>query len=426
MTGDVKATAEFTQHFYSLVAGAVGGRSIPVHWHDDKKYKAYTDNSCIYVPAFELSRMHVFDVIAQALLIRVGALKREHVRQLLGKRKIHNRYFYAEIVRATRLHANILPRAFCENTAIMRFPFTTDSSDQSYSLAASKEHFPAFPEFLGTLRCLLVLNNALPEEAPTPELKLQKKVTAVLTDEEEGDSEESILLKLLSKSQIFSGGRLADIIAKFLGIDGSGKGQGKPKSGGGMELPMGNVTMGKRKGKFVGQLSDMSVDVVVTKDSNEAGSHIYPEWDYSKRKYRSDWVVVDEVDPWRENAESGAIMSEILQPPSMALKRKLAGVGLSFEMHRNQAEGEDYILDRVVNYFIDCRSGTTPNEGVYAHNMRTRRDLAVMLLLDISGSTAEMEESGGLSIHHKQMQLAYHLMTALHGLGDQVSLYAFH
>lgn len=426
MTGDAKAAAEFTQHFYSLIAGAVGGRTIPVHWHDDKNFKAYTDNSCIYVPAFETSRLHVFDVIAQALLIRVGALKREHVRQLLGKGHIHHRYLYAEIVRATRLHASILPRAFCENAAIRHFPFTTDSSGQSYVLAGSKEHFPAFPEFLGTLRCLLVLNNALPEEASTPELKLQKKVTAVLTEDEEGESEESIILKLLSKKQIFAAkGPLADFIAKLLGIAGEGKNQKKPHSGGGVELPMGNVSMGKRKGKFAGQLSDLSVEVVVTKDSNEAGSHIYPEWDYSRRKYRADWVVVDEVDPWREKAEPGAIMSEILQPPSMALKRKLAGVGLSFERHRNQAEGEDYILDRVVNYFVDCRSGTTPNEGVYARNMRTRRDLAVMLLLDISGSTAE-KEAGGLSIHHKQMQLAYHLMTALHGLGDQVSLYAFH
>ncbi|MBU4036538.1 MAG: VWA domain-containing protein [Proteobacteria bacterium] len=420
--------AEFTQHFYSLIAGAVAGRSVPVHWHDDKKYNAYTDNSCIYVPAFEFSRMHAFDVIAQALLIRVGALKREHVRKLLGKRNIHNRYLFAEIVRATRLNANILPRAFCENAAIRQFPFTTNSPEQSYTLAAGKEHFPAFPDFLGTLRCLLVLNNSLPEQAPAPELKLQKKVTAVLAeDEEEGESEESIILKLLSKKQIFAAkGRVADFIAKLLGITGGGKPQKKPGSGGGVELPMGNVSMVKRKGKLIGRLSDLSVEVVVTKDSNEAGSHIYPEWDCSKQKYRTDWVVVDEVDPLREKAESGAVMSEILQPPSMELKRKLAGVGLSFEKHRNQAEGEDYIIDRVVNYFVDCRSGTTPNEGVYTRNMKTRRDLAAMLLLDISGSTAEMEKPGGFSVHHKQMQLAYHLMTALHGFGDQVSLYAFH
>ena len=419
---------EFTQHFYSLIASAVAGRSIPVHWHNNENHKAYSVNSCIYVPAAETSPMHAFDIIAQALLIRAGALRREHVKRLVGKRNISNRYLYAEIVRATRRHASILPRAFCENVAIRQFPFTTGSTGQSYSLAGSKEHFPAFPEFLGTLRCHLILKNSHREETSTPELKLQKKVTAVLTEDEQGDSEESIILKLLSKKQIFAAkGSLADFIAKLLGITGGGKPQKKPSSGGGVELPMGKVSMFKKKGKFVGRLSDLSVEAVATTDSNKADriSNFYPEWDYSKRKYRADWVLVDEVDPWREQAESEAILNKMLQPPSAALKRKLAGIGLSFETHRNQAEGEDYILDRVVNYFVDYRSGSTPNERVYRHNMKTRRDLAVMLLLDISGSTAE-KESGDLSIHHKQMQLAYHLMTALHELGDHVSLYAFH
>lgn len=420
---------EYVKHHYSLIASAVGGRAIPIHWHENESFDAYSDNRSIFVPATDTARTHVFDVIAQALLMRIESFKRKHIQRLVGKRDLANRYLYAELVRGAREYSHILPRSFCEHPTIEKFPHNSCSADDSFTLASSQAKFPDFPEFLGTLRTILVLKTTIPDEAYAALTKRQQqgqfemKDIAELSEEDQDDAEESKILKLF-QNPMFSGGKMADILNDILGAGRSGKPEDDPNSGSGAEMPVGSVGHVKKKGLFA-TLTDMAFDLVVSSDRDDAGSKAYPEWDYAKNKYRKDWVLVDELDPWTEEPESNELLNTLLQRPPSALKRKLAGVGLSYETHRNQLDGEDYTLDRVVDYFVDLNMGSTTHDRLYERNMKTRRDLATMLLLDISGSTAE-KEAGGYSIHHKQMQLAYHLMCALHELGDQVALYGFH
>jgi nitric oxide reductase activation protein len=118
-------------------------------------------------------------------------------------------------------------------------------------------------------------------------------------------------------------------------------------------------------------------------------------------------------------------LREVLQPPPPLLKRQLTGIGLSFENQCNQPDGEDFTLDRIIDYAVDYRMGVSPDERLFEHSMKTRRDLGVMILLDISASTTEKDLQGE-SIHQKQMRLAHQLLVALHELGDQVALYGFH
>jgi nitric oxide reductase activation protein len=62
---------------------------------------------------------------------------------------------------------------------------------------------------------------------------------------------------------------------------------------------------------------------------------------------------------------------------------------------------------------------------VFIDSVRRRRDLAVLLLLDISGSAGEPAE-GGKTVHEQQRAAAAALTLALHELGDRVALYAYH
>jgi nitric oxide reductase activation protein len=62
---------------------------------------------------------------------------------------------------------------------------------------------------------------------------------------------------------------------------------------------------------------------------------------------------------------------------------------------------------------------------VYLDSLRRRRDLAVLLLLDISGSVAE-PGAHGQTVHEQQRAAAAAFTIALHDLGDRVALYAFH
>ncbi len=69
-------------------------------------------------------------------------------------------------------------------------------------------------------------------------------------------------------------------------------------------------------------------------------------------------------------------------------------------------------------------AGSSPDESVYIESLRQRRDLSVLVLLDISGSAGEAA-SAGLTVHERQRGVAASLVTALAELGDRVALYAF-
>ena len=66
-----------------------------------------------------------------------------------------------------------------------------------------------------------------------------------------------------------------------------------------------------------------------------------------------------------------------------------------------------------------------PDEAVYLDSLRRRRDLSVLLLLDVSGSTAE-PGTVGRTVHQQQRAGVANLTVALHDLGDRVALYAYY
>jgi nitric oxide reductase activation protein len=113
--------------------------------------------------------------------------------------------------------------------------------------------------------------------------------------------------------------------------------------------------------------------------------------------------------------------------PSQAygLRRPLARLGIGLDRCRRRVHGDDLDIDAVVEARIDMMAGSAPDEAVYVESLRRRRDLAVLLLLDISGSAAEPGATGR-TVHEQQRAAAAALTVALHDLGDRVALYAYH
>ena len=145
---------------------------------------------------------------------------------------------------------------------------------------------------------------------------------------------------------------------------------------------------------------------------------VYPEWDVHHHSYRSDWCTVVEVEP-----EKGKHL-HLPEQDSRSLRRALARLGTELERHRRRLQGEDLDLDAVVDSYVDVRSGVPADDAIYIESQRTRRDLAVLILLDISGSAGEPSDSGG-TVHDHQISGAFGLTSALHGVGDRVGLYGF-
>ena len=145
----------------------------------------------------------------------------------------------------------------------------------------------------------------------------------------------------------------------------------------------------------------------------------YPEWDINRKSYRADWCTVVEIDLATKVSASAAIDDAI------GLRRPLARLGMGLHRRHRQAQGDDIDIDAVVEARVEAMAGSVPDESVYLDSLRRQRDLSVLLLLDISGSTAEAGTLGR-TVHQQQRTVVANLTVALHDLGDRVALYAYY
>jgi nitric oxide reductase activation protein len=144
----------------------------------------------------------------------------------------------------------------------------------------------------------------------------------------------------------------------------------------------------------------------------------YPEWDVHRRRYRPDWCTVQEVEP------QPADDTPLPATDRYGLRRSLARLGMGLDTCHRQLQGDDVDLDAAVEARVDAIAGSTPGEAIYLASLRRRRDLSVLLLLDISGSAAEPGATSE-TVHAHQRAAAAALTVALHDLGDRVALWAF-
>jgi nitric oxide reductase activation protein len=144
----------------------------------------------------------------------------------------------------------------------------------------------------------------------------------------------------------------------------------------------------------------------------------YPEWDVDRRRYRPDWCTVRERDPRPRD------LAPLALPDGAALRRPLARLGTGFDRARRRPQGDDIDIDAAVEARVAASTGAPPEEAVYVESLRRRRDLAVLVLLDISGSVGEAGPAGR-TVHEHQRAAAASLAVALHDLGDRVAVHAF-
>jgi nitric oxide reductase NorD protein len=128
---------------------------------------------------------------------------------------------------------------------------------------------------------------------------------------------------------------------------------------------------------------------------------------------------VNEIDPRRADGAAPVI------PDEPALRRPLARLARGLDRCHRRLQGDDLDIDAAVEARVDALAGALHGDAVYIESLRRQRDLAVLLLLDSSGSSAESAQQGK-TVHEQQRAAAAMLTLALHGLGDRVALYGFY
>lgn len=116
----------------------------------------------------------------------------------------------------------------------------------------------------------------------------------------------------------------------------------------------------------------------------------YPEWDYQVQLYRPDWATVIER---RQPKGDPASLDELLvkyRPLATRIRHLIDALQpQGVVRRRGYEEGEALDLNAAVQAMIDIRRGVMPDPRLQIRITRHIRDLAVLILIDLSESTNE-------------------------------------
>lgn len=150
----------------------------------------------------------------------------------------------------------------------------------------------------------------------------------------------------------------------------------------------------------------------------------YPEWDHALGHLRPNWVTVRETefDTMTRPLEPIPSGSDIIAQRMMAIARG-AAIGRRIR-ERRQSEGEILDLDASVAAAVARRGGLPLEDRVFQREAPGPRDLALLLLLDMSQSTADKGRDGR-SLLAIEKDTASMLGAAFEAAGDALAIHAF-
>ena len=152
----------------------------------------------------------------------------------------------------------------------------------------------------------------------------------------------------------------------------------------------------------------------------------YPEWDHNTQTYRPDWVTLYErLHPNGNGAEIDALLAkhDILAKHLKAILDLLKPQ--NYVRVRYQEEGSELDLDVAIRSLIDFKSGHNPDPRINMHHRNDGRDIAVMLLLDLSESVDQIPDGCSQSILELSREAVALLSWAVDKLGDQFAIAGF-
>ena len=381
----------------------------------------WTDGQTIYVDPSARARTKLAAVAVQASMIAAGSLDPDVVRPLVRHPRLARRYLAVEGHRALVVNSDLLPRILA-SVGNRDIASRSDSPAASLRIADGRVAIddPA-PEF-GVIRAAKVLavcsRAAKQHEQDKPGHVPRGRGAKELEEFDDGAIDDSDDPDLFT-SPVGGGGFIGKWLKKML----SSKRRKSRSSGGGppgADTPTHRTNSAIRAAHAVSSLASVSSEDVNDREAQSAAPGVtYPEWDATRKSYRPAWCTVREVEPQIKASATHAIDDAI------SLRRPLSRLGMGLYRRHRQPQGDDIDIDAAVEARVEVLAGSVPDEAVYLDSLRRRRDLSVLLLLDVSGSAAE-PGTVGRTVHEQQRAAAANLTVALHDLGDRVALYAYY
>jgi len=150
----------------------------------------------------------------------------------------------------------------------------------------------------------------------------------------------------------------------------------------------------------------------------------YPEWDYRSQSYRRPGAFVHLLPTPPGPAQWVTQTLENHRSLLAAIRRQFEMLRAQRQRLRRQLDGEEPDLDAYLDGLADARAGLPMPQALYQTQRSARRDMAIMLLVDASGST-----DGWLSRRRRIIDVEREALLlvclALEGLGHPYSVQSF-
>ena len=152
----------------------------------------------------------------------------------------------------------------------------------------------------------------------------------------------------------------------------------------------------------------------------------YSEWDHQIQLSRPDWVTVYERRQPKGDPEDIAEILTEYKPVAFRIKQiidLLTPEGV--QRVRNMEDGDEIDINAAVDAMVSLRMGEQPNPRITMRNVIKNRDLAVILLLDLSESTNETMQGSDKTVLQLTREAATLVSTAIEGIGDPFAVHGF-
>ena len=146
-----------------------------------------------------------------------------------------------------------------------------------------------------------------------------------------------------------------------------------------------------------------------------------PEWDYRKQHLQDDFVNLQMMLP--RGAEARPLPSN-LAPLARRLRRQFEHLRNDRQWLRQQPQGSELDMQAWLDFHVERQHGQCAERGMFMEMRQNRRDLACLLLADLSMST-----DAHLDNEHKVIEVIIDSLLlfgeALSAVGDEFALYGF-
>jgi len=145
---------------------------------------------------------------------------------------------------------------------------------------------------------------------------------------------------------------------------------------------------------------------------------IYKEWDFRRNHYRKDWCVLRERDvfPYDDPFVARTLAKYRGELPQ--LRKTFEALRGENRLLKKQINGDNIDFDALVEAHADMKTGRELSERLFTKLHKHERDIAVMFMVDMSGSTKGW-------INDAEREALVLLCEALEILGDRYAIYGF-